>query len=194
MLHSPYSKPPTERPPTTMQMKLYAPDVTCEHCIASIKDAVNAVEGATFVSGDPDSKSFIAEVASGAILDQLAAATEAEGYPLGEVPSEVGQGHTGEYGASDWLPEYTVTATDKGADVNYTCYCGCDAGFAFDRSQAEQSAEGCCCGNRIMVAPADVEAHMKSGLEEREYRIDVQEVTAPWGQPLQTALAVPVEN
>jgi hypothetical protein len=35
---------------------------------------------------------------------------------------------------------------------------------------------------------------MKSGLEDREYRIDVQEVTAPWGQPLQTALAVPVEN
>ena len=177
-----------------MQMKLYAPDVTCEHCIASIKDAVNSVEGATFLSGDPDSKSFIAEVASGSILDQLAAATEAEGYPLGEVPSEVGDGHTGGYGAATWLPEYTVTATDKGADVNYTCYCGCDAGFAFDRSQAEQDAEGCCCGNRIMVAPADAETRMQSGLEDREYRIDVQQVTAPWGQPLQTALAVPVEN
>jgi len=177
-----------------MQMKLYAPDVTCEHCIASIKAAVNSVEGATFVSGDPDSKSFIAEVASGSILDQLAAATEAEGYPLGEVPSEVGQGHTGEYGASDWLPEYTVTPTDKGADVNYTCYCGCDAGFAFDRSEATQSAEGCCCGNRIMVAPAEAESRMKADLEDREYRIDVQQVAAPWGQPLQTALAVPVEN
>ena len=177
-----------------MQMKLYAPDVTCEHCIASIKTAVNSVEGATFVSGDPDSKSFIAEVASGSILDQLAAATEAEGYPFGEVPSEVGSGHTGEYGASDWLPEYTVTPTDKGADVNYTCYCGCDAGFAFDRSEATQSAEGCCCGNRIMVAPAEAESRMKADLEDREYRIDVQQVAAPWGQPLQTALAVPVEN
>jgi len=177
-----------------MQMKLYAPDVTCEHCIASIKEAVNSVEGATFVSGDPDTKSFIAEVASGSVLDQLAAATEAEGYPLGEVPTEHGHGHTGEYGASDWLPEYRVTATDKGADINYACYCGCEAGFAFDRSQAEQEAEGCCCGNRIMVAPADAESRMQSGLEDREYRIDVQQVTAPWGQPLQTALAIPSEN
>ena len=177
-----------------MQMKLYAPDVTCEHCIASIKDAVNSIEGATFVSGDPDSKSFIAEVASGTILDQLAVATEAEGYPLGDIPSDVGHGHTGEYGASDWFPDYRVTPTAKGADVNYTCYCGCDAGFAFDRSEVAQSAEGCCCGNRIMVAPAEAESRIKPDLEDRKYRIDIQRITAPWGQPLQTALAIPSEN
>jgi copper chaperone CopZ len=62
-------------------MKLYTPDVTCEHGIASIKTAVNSVEGATSVSGDSDSKSFITEVANDSISDQLAVATEAEGYP-----------------------------------------------------------------------------------------------------------------
>ena len=67
-----------------MQLTLYAPDVTCEHCIASIKDAVETVEGATFVSGDPDAKSFVVEVASGAVVDSIAAATSAEGYPLGD--------------------------------------------------------------------------------------------------------------
>jgi hypothetical protein len=45
-----------------------------------------------------------------------------------------------------------------------------------------------------MVDPAEAESRMKADLEDREYRIDVQQVTVPWGQPLQTALAVPVEN
>ena len=172
-----------------MQLTLYAPDVTCDHCIATIRGAVEGVEGATFVSGDPDAKSFVLEVASGAVVDQVAAATRAEGYPLGDAAAETHEG-----GAADpnWIPTYTVTATDKGADLNYSCPCGCTAGFAFDRSDANQHAEGCCCGRQMLVAPADAEARLKAGLNGGEYRFDLQTVEMPWGQPMQAAIAIPV--
>ena len=68
------------------QMTLYAPDITCEHCIATIGKAVATVEGARFIAGDPDSKAFAIDIASGAVLDRVAAALAAEGYPLGDAP------------------------------------------------------------------------------------------------------------
>jgi copper chaperone CopZ len=45
-----------------MHVQLHAPDITCEHCVATIRDAVDGVEGATFISGDPDARSFVVEV------------------------------------------------------------------------------------------------------------------------------------
>ncbi len=184
-----------------MRVQLYAPDVTCEHCITSIREAVDGIEGASFVSGDPDAKSFVVEVAGGAVLDGIASATAAEGYPLGDAPAEDdGHSDAGHNGAGDgagagidWLPEYRVTATDTGADINYACPCGCEAGFALDRSQASQSAEGCCCGRMLLVAPADAEERLRASLDGDEYRVDVQELTMPWGQPMQAAIAVPAE-
>lgn len=65
------------------QVTLFAPDVTCDHCIATIQKTVATVDGATFIEGDPDSKSFAIEVSEGAVLDRVATALAAEGYPLG---------------------------------------------------------------------------------------------------------------
>ena len=174
-----------------MQLTLYAPDVTCEHCIASIEKAVGTVDGATFVSGDPDAKSFVVEVAGGAVIDQVAAATEAEGYPLGDATE--GDSHEGAAADPNWVPTYTVTATDKGADLNYSCPCSCTAGFALDRADADQHAEGCCCGRQMLVAPANAEERLKAGLDGGDFRFDVQTVEMPWGQPMQAAIAIPVE-
>ncbi len=189
-----------------MQLTLYAPDVTCDHCIASIRGAVETVEGATFVSGDPNAKSFVVEVAAGAVVDAIAAATSAEGYPLGDATPAAATPNlvttftvaaTDSNGSSvadqDWLPTYTVTATDKGADINYACPCGCTAGFAFDRSVADQHAEGCCCGRQMLVAPTDAEVRLKGGLNGGDYRFDLQTVEMPWGQPMQAAIAIPAE-
>lgn len=174
-----------------VQLTLYAPDVTCDHCIASIKGAVETVEGATFVSGDPDAKSFVVEIASGAIVDQIAAATNAEGYPLGDATAA--EASATSEADPNWVPTYTVTATDKGADLNYSCPCGCTAGFALDRSVGDQHAEGCCCGREMLVAPANAEARLKAGLSGGDYRFDLQTVEMPWGQPMQAAIAIPVE-
>ena len=174
-----------------MQLTLYAPDVTCEHCIATIEKAVGTVEGATFVSGDPDGKSFVVEVTGGTVIDQVAAATESEGYPLGDAAAAESAG--GSAADANWVPSYKMTATDKGADINYSCPCGCDAGFALDRSNADQHAEGCCCGREMLVAPADAESRLKAGLNGGEYRFDLQTIEMPWGQPMQAAIAIPVE-
>jgi copper chaperone CopZ len=174
-----------------VQLTLYAPAVTCEHCIATIEQAVGTVDGATFLHGDSDVKSFVVEVTSGAVVDQIAAATSFEGYPLGDATSS--KGDSASAAAPNWVPIYTVIATDKGADLNYSCPCGCTAGFALDRSDADQQAEGCCCGRELLVAPANAEERLKAGVNGGDYRFDVQTVELPWGQPMLAAIAIPVE-
>lgn len=91
-----------------------------------------------------------------------------------------------------WLPShYRVVATDAGATVNYDCYCGCDAGIAFDRSDAEQAAQSCCCGNLIVVG-AQARQRLHRELSDPDgYRVDVQSVPMPWGEALDVALAIP---
>ncbi len=178
-----------------MQVLLSAPDITCEHCIATIQRVAEATEGVTFVSGDHERQTFVVDLASGGALDALGAALAAEGYPLGEVGSgAAGDEHMSHGSASsDWRPaSYRVERTDVGANVNYDCYCGCDAGFALDRAQADPSPESCCCGNHILVG-AGAGNRIAARLEEpASYRVDVQTVTMPWGQPLEVALAIPL--
>lgn len=88
-------------------------------------------------------------------------------------------------------PEYIITPTPVGADVNYQCPCGCDAGFALDRSVAEQEPESCCCGRTILVG-RDASSRLRAFLPEAEtYALDEQTVEMPWGQPVPVALATP---
>lgn len=176
-----------------MQASLSAPDITCDHCVATIQRVVDGIEGARFISGDPASKSFVVEVASGATLDRVSEGLAAEGYPLGDAAESTdaasvpGQ-HDGRT-PDTWTPAYRVTATPRGADVNYDCDCGCDAGFALDRSVAEQPLEDCCCGKQMLVG-RDADARLRGAVGDG-HRIDLQTVTMPWGQPIQAALAIP---
>jgi YHS domain-containing protein len=88
-------------------------------------------------------------------------------------------------------PEYVITRTDLGADVNYHCPCGCYAGFALDRSLAEQDPESCCCGRTILVG-RDAPQRLRAFLPDAEnYALDEQTVEMPWGQPFEVALATP---
>lgn len=178
-----------------MQVLLASPEITCDHCIATIQRVVDMTEGARFVAGDPDTRQFTVEVTSGALLDALAERLAAEGYPLGEVGAAAAEHHgDGPHPnlTPDWRPQaYRVERTDVGANVNYDCYCGCDAGFALDRSQADPATESCCCGNHILVG-AGAGARIVGKLEDvAAFRVDVQTVTMPWGQPLEVALAIP---
>lgn len=88
-------------------------------------------------------------------------------------------------------PSYVVTRTAVGADVNYQCPCGCDAGFAFDRGLSEQPPESCCCGRTILVG-TEVRDRLLAFLPAADtYALDEQAVTMPWGQVLAVALATP---
>ncbi len=175
-----------------VQILLSSPNITCDHCIETIRGVVDATEGARMVSGDPDARTFTVDVASGALLDVLATRLAAADYPLGDVATEAHHGATAD--RATWRPSaYRVEKTDVGANVNYDCYCSCDAGFALDRSKADAAPESCCCGNQILVG-VDAGQRIASKLDAAErYRIDVQQVTMPWGQPLDVALAIPLE-
>jgi copper chaperone CopZ len=176
-----------------MQVVLFSPEITCEHCIATIQRVADATEGATFVSGDPDRRTFIVEVTGGAVLDVLAVAVADEGYPLGDVPAAAE--HHASAKTPDWRPgDYRVVRTDAGANVNYDCYCGCDAGFALDRSQADPATESCCCGNHILVGAAAGERIASKLDGGKRYRIDLQTIAMPWGRQLEVALAIPEDE
>ena len=194
------------------QMTLYAPDITCEHCIATIGKAVATVEGARFIAGDPDSKTFAVEVASGAVLDRVAETLAAEGYPLGEAPapgaapvaheemtplgiigmpraSAPAGGMQHMQQIANFKPQYLkIERTDAGADVTYSCPCGSTTEvFHLDRSETDQAPHSCC-GHHTLVgvnAAARLRARVGDG-----YDIDVQTVTMPWGQPVEAAQAV----
>ena len=184
-----------------MQVQLSSPEITCEHCIATIRGVVEATGGASFVAGDPEARTFVVEVASGATLDALGAALAEAGYPLGALEAASGDGAQDDHGehpgrhpnlTDDWRPAaFRIEKTEVGANVNYDCYCGCDAGFALDRSQADPAPESCCCGNRILVGP-DASRRLTVRLEDpAAFRIDTQTATMPWGQPLEVAIAIP---
>ncbi|MDA1010601.1 MAG: copper chaperone [Chloroflexi bacterium] len=196
------------------QATLFAPDVTCDHCIATIQKAVDSVEGARFLAGDPDSRSFAVDIAEGALLDRLAEVLASEGYPLGEArpvasgtpASATGMGslpmaglpNAGAHGsalpmaqaggaAPAFQPAYQIGKSDAGALVVYNCPCGSTTEeYSYDRSLAEQ-AVGSCCGHHLLIQPGAAER--LRGIVGDGYQVSVQTLEMPWGQPVEAAFA-----
>ena len=66
-----------------MQTTLNAPDISCDHCIQTIKSTVEKLPGVRFVSGDPGTKSVIIEHDPALTeMEAIEAAMEEEGYPV----------------------------------------------------------------------------------------------------------------
>jgi copper chaperone CopZ len=176
------------------QTTLYAPDITCDHCIATIRKAVDGIEGAHFVHGDPDARSFIVDVERGAVLDTLAEVLAGEGYPLGDAEAARAASASGAPGAMGipmagerpgFTPSLTIEKSAEGAAITYTCPCGSTTErYTFDRSQPEQ-AVGSCCDHHLLVQ-ADAGARLRERLGEG-YQVTVQPVEMPWGQPMEAA-------
>jgi len=62
---------------------LEAPDISCDHCIQSIRTAVDKLPGVRFVAGDPETKHVTVEYDSAQTpLINIEAAMEEEGYPV----------------------------------------------------------------------------------------------------------------
>jgi copper ion binding protein len=65
------------------QATLEAPDISCDHCIQSIKKAVEKLPGVTFVSGDPEAKRVVVQFDPHQTpVADVEAAMEEEGYPV----------------------------------------------------------------------------------------------------------------
>jgi copper chaperone len=65
------------------QITLEAPDISCDHCIASIEKALAKLPGVQFRSGDPAAKQVTIEY-DPTLVDRAAidGAMEDEGYPV----------------------------------------------------------------------------------------------------------------
>ena len=65
------------------RVTLEAPDISCDHCIASIQKAVSKLPGVRFLEGDPSAKRVTLEYDAASVqLEAIEGAMEAEGYPV----------------------------------------------------------------------------------------------------------------
>ena len=65
------------------EITLEAPDISCDHCIASIEKAVAKLPGVRFIAGDADGKRVTIEYDPSLIdVGAIEAAMEEEGYPV----------------------------------------------------------------------------------------------------------------
>jgi copper chaperone len=68
---------------TVERATLTAPDISCEHCVATINRTVGALTGVRSVRTDQGTKQVHVEYDPGAVaLAQIEAALDEEGYPV----------------------------------------------------------------------------------------------------------------
>ena len=60
---------------------LTVPNITCGHCVMSIKNELNELEGITKVDGDPENKSITVEWESPVTLDKIKDTLKEINYP-----------------------------------------------------------------------------------------------------------------
>jgi copper chaperone len=66
-----------------MQTTLNAPDISCDHCIQTIKTTVEKLPGVQFVSGDAEAKIVTIEHdPAQTSIETIESALEEEGYPV----------------------------------------------------------------------------------------------------------------
>ncbi|MCL7452846.1 MAG: heavy-metal-associated domain-containing protein [Anaerolineae bacterium] len=60
---------------------LEIPNISCNHCIMTVKREAGFVDGAEFVSGDVDAKKAVFQVADDQALESLKETLAEAGYP-----------------------------------------------------------------------------------------------------------------
>ncbi len=60
---------------------LTVPNITCGHCVMSIKNELSALEGITKVDGNPENKSITVEWESSVTLDKIKDILKEINYP-----------------------------------------------------------------------------------------------------------------
>jgi len=57
------------------------PNISCGHCVMSIKNELNELDGIKLVEGDPENKSIMVEFESPATLEQIKETLKEINYP-----------------------------------------------------------------------------------------------------------------
>ncbi|HIE83586.1 MAG TPA: hypothetical protein EYQ00_06945 [Dehalococcoidia bacterium] len=163
----------------TVEITLFSPDITCDSCIETIKATTDATEGARFLAGDADRRSFSLSLEQGVILDELQIRLSEAGYSVGSPAA-------GSSGAK-YDPKPVVVSTDHGAKISYTCPCGSSTETVdFDRSLKRQAVHSCCDHHALAEVTAAWRLLDELG---SSYQIESAEVEMPWGQSIEFAIA-----
>ena len=65
------------------EVTLTAPDISCDHCIATIRKALSRLAGVQFLGGNPQTKQVTIRYDPSVVeLTAIEKAMEEEGYPL----------------------------------------------------------------------------------------------------------------
>ena len=65
------------------EVTLTAPDISCGHCIAAIRNALSKLAGVQFLDGDPQAKQVTIRYDLSVVqMTAIEKAMEEEGYPL----------------------------------------------------------------------------------------------------------------
>ena len=66
-----------------LELTLTVPDISCDHCVASIRKAMSKLAGVEFVNGDPNRKLVSLRFDESRVkLEDIEQAIEEEGYPV----------------------------------------------------------------------------------------------------------------
>ena len=60
---------------------LFIPNISCGHCVTSIKNELSGIEGVSQVEGDPDSKKITVEYDAPATLEKIKSSLKEINYP-----------------------------------------------------------------------------------------------------------------
>ena len=63
------------------EITLSIPNISCNHCVMTVKRESGFVDGAEFVSGDVEAKTAVFQVTNDEALDALKATLAEAGYP-----------------------------------------------------------------------------------------------------------------
>ncbi len=167
----------------TVEITLFSPDITCDSCIETIKATTDATEGARFLAGDADRRSFSLSLEQGVILDELQIRLSEAGYSVGSAALAPAAGSSG----AKYDPKPVVVSTDHGAKISYTCPCGSSTETVdFDRSLKRQAVHSCCDHHALAEVTAAWRLLDELG---SSYQIESVEVEMPWGQSIEFAIA-----
>ena len=175
---------------------LSSDNITCEHCINSIKEQITQLNGVKFIDGFPEQKTFLIQVSNPMILDNLATNLSSINYPLSEFnysPTDSSAQHV-------WQPDIQIDYSEQdSASIKYNCNCGCDISFQFNRQAPQFEPSICCCGDIALLDVKNSNQALTKLIQEENdinkyYFINVSNLLLPWGQPIELSIAKKMEN
>jgi len=68
-----------------MESKIFSiPNISCGHCVMTIKNELSEIEGVSNVEGDPDSKKVTVEYDAPATIEKIKSTLEEINYPAAD--------------------------------------------------------------------------------------------------------------